>query len=766
MLGAGALAAADFVVGAGLTAVAADPSDRIIYDSVSGGLFYDKDGNGATVAVRFATLTGAPAISATDFIIGDSAVKQTGFSSVDASGMAGFGVEVIAATGTNILVGSDQDDVFLYVAPVNIPLDVVIGGGGNDVIRFTSVTAGQILVVPVSVNVEEIQIADAAGLTTGVTKLSLNAKAEKTAVSLVGNDGANALTGGFGADTLNGNAGADTLTGGAGNDVYLVDAAADWSLLDQIIDTPLVADVDDRIAFSSTMAGATLLLGAGVKGVEAIYLSDTDFDLSGTTDLIVNATASSKGFTFYGNAGADTLSGGKFNDTFVVKVDGGPIATIDAGGVAATEANTLKLIGTAPSPVQINLAAVAGADQLPNLVLPNDTTSQSDFRNVDAKELGSQGVVVTLAQLNATAPLANKIVGSSQADIFAALTNLALTGDSIDGGGGNDILRFALAAASTMASANTLNVVNANVTNVETVDIGNLLANLNLYAGALTKGIHLIGNDGFNLLTGGLGDDTINGNADDTLTGIGDTLRGGAGNDVFEVDSGADWSLKDTIDGGAGDDVLRFITIVNNETLVLTDRMINIESVRITDADGETTALTTSSIDGHLVTKSLKLFGNDGDNMLQGGKAGDRIEGGKGTDTIVGGLGSDTIALSIEDFVPLTSNFDQVNAGSNASIGSEKNLLVLIGDATGKSIEIDLGASDQIGGDGFFSDSMSQQTGFWNVDGTPLTGDGRTYGITVLGSARPESMRRRGRQHRRRRSGRRIRHQQPGRSDG
>lgn len=46
-----------------------DADDFILYDTDSGALFYDADGNGAGAAVRFATLTGAPVISSGDFFV-------------------------------------------------------------------------------------------------------------------------------------------------------------------------------------------------------------------------------------------------------------------------------------------------------------------------------------------------------------------------------------------------------------------------------------------------------------------------------------------------------------------------------------------------------------------------------------------------------------------------------------------------------------------------------------------------------------------------
>jgi hypothetical protein len=64
-LSTGVLSADAFHVGA----AAADADDRIIYDSYSGGLFYDADGNGAGLAVQFATLHEALPLVSSDFQI-------------------------------------------------------------------------------------------------------------------------------------------------------------------------------------------------------------------------------------------------------------------------------------------------------------------------------------------------------------------------------------------------------------------------------------------------------------------------------------------------------------------------------------------------------------------------------------------------------------------------------------------------------------------------------------------------------------------------
>ncbi|HTU11240.1 MAG TPA: calcium-binding protein [Allosphingosinicella sp.] len=61
----GALSPNAFVTGN----AAADGTDRIVYNNATGQLFYDADGAGGAAAILFATLQGAPALTATDFLV-------------------------------------------------------------------------------------------------------------------------------------------------------------------------------------------------------------------------------------------------------------------------------------------------------------------------------------------------------------------------------------------------------------------------------------------------------------------------------------------------------------------------------------------------------------------------------------------------------------------------------------------------------------------------------------------------------------------------
>ena len=62
-------AAAAFFKGSGATA-AQDASDRIIYDTATGDLYYDSDGINGAAAIKFATLDNIPLnLSAGDFLV-------------------------------------------------------------------------------------------------------------------------------------------------------------------------------------------------------------------------------------------------------------------------------------------------------------------------------------------------------------------------------------------------------------------------------------------------------------------------------------------------------------------------------------------------------------------------------------------------------------------------------------------------------------------------------------------------------------------------
>jgi Ca2+-binding RTX toxin-like protein len=111
--------------------------------------------------------------------------------------------------------------------------------------------------------------------------------------TLLGGEGDDSLVGGAGNDTLNGGPGQDTLAGGGGNDTYLIHDVNDVIVEDP---DPLVGGIDTALVFAP---GYTLGSNVGVEVLQAAV--DTGVALTG------NALAN----TIIGGKGNDTLDGGK-----------------------------------------------------------------------------------------------------------------------------------------------------------------------------------------------------------------------------------------------------------------------------------------------------------------------------------------------------------------------------------------------------------------------------------------------------------------------
>lgn len=114
---------ARFAAGPGFTS-GRDASDRFIYDSSSGNLYFDADGSGAGPSRLVASLQGAPALAATDMqVIGLG------------------GAEIIGGVEPDYLAGTPHDDTIAG----GLGADTLEGGSGAD--RFL-VTAGDVIVYP------------------------------------------------------------------------------------------------------------------------------------------------------------------------------------------------------------------------------------------------------------------------------------------------------------------------------------------------------------------------------------------------------------------------------------------------------------------------------------------------------------------------------------------------------------------------------------------------------------------------------------------
>src|SRR5262249_25599989 len=114
---------ARFTAGAGLTS-GQDASDRLIYNTTTGQLFYDADGNGAGASQLVSTLQGAPALAATDIVV---------------TGQSGSGT-IQGTEGNDTLTGTPGNDTIDGLAGNDLirgldGADSLIGGAGNDTLE-------------------------------------------------------------------------------------------------------------------------------------------------------------------------------------------------------------------------------------------------------------------------------------------------------------------------------------------------------------------------------------------------------------------------------------------------------------------------------------------------------------------------------------------------------------------------------------------------------------------------------------------------------
>ena len=465
--------------------------------------------------------------------------------------------------------------------------------------------------------------------------------------------GANDVLRGLGGnDLLDGGTGADRMEGGGGNDSFLVDQAGD-------VVVELGGEGDDRV-----YASVSYTLAAGVS-VETL---STDWNAgTGAIDLTGNELAN----MIIGNAGANVLSGGAGDDV----LDGKAGNDILYGGanddtLHGSEGNDILHGGAGTN----YLAGGAGDDQYvvdsaTDIVV--ELAGQGNDRiyaSISYRLAAGVSVEILSTDFNAgTAAidltgnaLANTLYGNDGANVL----NGGGGADFMDGKGGDDLYVVdhagdAVAEAAgggtdrLFASVSYALTAGAWVETLSTMDHAGTAA-INLTGNELANTI--FGNAGANLLTGGAGNDLLDGKAgndilsgganDDTLYGregndqlFGGSgtnyLAGGAGDDLYFIDSAADFVVEAA---GQGNDRIH----ASVSYILRTGVSVEILS---TDFNAGTAAI---NLTGNELANTLYgnaganiLLGGGGDDLLEGRDGNDRLHGGTGTNLLVGGLGDD-----------------------------------------------------------------------------------------------------------------------------
>ncbi|WP_210397906.1 calcium-binding protein [Motiliproteus sediminis] len=524
---------------------------------------------------------------------------------------------------------SDRIVLDADVAPGDVSLlrensDLILSiNGTTDTLRMQNWFSGT------NYRIEELSFGD--GLTIKLSDIHLGTAGDDQLTGsdadsvLFGNAGNDLITGNAGNDFISGGEGSDEMVGGSGDDTYVVDNASD-----QVIELPNEGNdtVYSSISYTLTDNVENLVLtGANVLDGTGNQLSNK---LTGNSAANVLRGAAGDD-VIDGGAGDDTLEGGLGNDTYLFGPGSGQDTVIESD----VSAGNIDIVRVAEGLEASDLLIYRVGDDLTlNIKGTDDTMTISGWFTDSAHQIEriefANGDFIDAAEM-ATAKAA--IIGTAN-------------GDVLYGTSGDDIIR-GLSGNDSIYGQN----------GADLLDGGD--GNDNLQGG-----------NGDDVLLGGAGDDSLYGqNGADIIDGGAgnDYLRGDGGNDIYHFGRGAgqdriydnDWAAGNTdrivldADVAPADvSLLRdnndLILSINGTTDTL--RMQNwfsgtnyrIEEVSFADGTVWDAALLNDTASVPVGTENGdNLYGDSGDNTIQGLGGNDNLYGFAGNDTLEGGAGND-----------------------------------------------------------------------------------------------------------------------------
>lgn len=368
-----------------------------------------------------------------------------------------------------------------------------------------------------------------------------------------------------------------------------------------------------------------------------------------------------------GGAGTDTLivsTGGTFNLSLAADQSVGDAAVVT--GFDAIDASTstadVSLTGNGGGN---NLAGGSGNDTLYGLAGNDKLTGNAGNDYLD----GGIG--------------ADKLYGGDGNDTFVYdATDLLVSGST-----GNDTLIVSTGGVFDLSAADQSLGDTAVVTGINYVD-----------ASTSSAAISITGADTTNVLTGGLGNDSLFGlGGNDKLTGGegNDFIDGGIGADKLYGNNGNDSIVYDAADysesGSAGFDTL-IVKTGGTFDLSAADQSVGDTAV-VTGFDAVDASVSTVSVQLTGSSSSNTLIGGSGADVINGMGSNDTIDGGAGADSLYGDIGNDRLVYDASDVV--------IDGGANTD-----TLAV----STGGNFDLS-SATDQSIGD------VAVVTGLENIDG-------------------------------------------------
>jgi Ca2+-binding RTX toxin-like protein len=452
----------------------------------------------------------------------------------------------------------------------------------------------------------------------------------------------------------------ETLTGGSGDDSFIISGAAQgWLQGGAGNDTfyftgsgSLIGGLDggtgtNTLDYSAYTGGAVVVNlaqntaangGREYRIDNILYFlgSPAEDEIIGfdqDTVFVITGPGSGKVDDAFFFSGVENLTGGSGNDTFAFVGNGSIAGSIDGAGGH----NTLDYSAYTAGGIQVSLGTTGGtgtASALGGLFANisvllgssgNDALKSSDIGSVftlTGAETGNVDGILSFRSIEI-------LTGGSASDTFILQDGVIYSGQ-IDGGAGEDTLDLSAYATALSVTLTTLG------------SLDGFNGSLNSLSGGFRNLDRLLGS-GSDTLIGTNFDSVFDLSAGEYLSG-GHTLaysgfgllKGGSGNDIFVLDSAAEFNGR--IDGGNGSDTLDYRQYGAQVTVDL--------------SQGSATAVSggalesVSGIENVLgsLTHNNTLIGNNEDNTLAGGTGDDEISGLGGNDTLSGGGGTDTLA--------------------------------------------------------------------------------------------------------------------------
>jgi Ca2+-binding RTX toxin-like protein len=616
-----------------------DADDRIVYNSTTGQLFYDADGNGAGAAQLIATITNHSALAPTDIWVfgtptptpagtingtegNDSLVGTSGNDTIN-----GFGGNdtLNGAEGADRLNGGDGNDVMVGGPRTDGAADTLDGGLGDD---------------QYEVYFGDVIVADAGGVDWVIagTSWTLGAGLDNLRVGGVDADAADAI--GNELDNIIDGSGLDhygIIDGGAGNDLILGGQRT-------VTRSALFGGDGNDTIRAQSVPGDSIFGGTGNDSIVGYdgFRETAQFDTidGGTGNDTIDATGTFVFSSAPGAANADTL----------VHFDSGR-DTIQLDASVMSALGTSGRLSTSDPRFYAAPGASSGHDVDDRIIY--DTSSGRLWYDRDgsvgeapqliatlqgAPSLAATDIVVANGSGGTGGSVINgtegddSLVGTAGNDTINAFGgNDTLDGgpgaDQLNGGTGND--RYIVTAGDTVSDPSGVDtLVHAYTTSdpgatlPDGIENGILIGSFE-NMGDNTPGPFLVGNSLDNVLRD---DAQISGLFIDLDGGAGnDTLIGGQGTDRFRFEAGGGNYGNDVVQGSAGSfDMLYFGTATTGVTADI--------------ATGTASGGGTGSIS---FTNITTVIGGAGADMLIGGDATNRLYAGAGNDTLIGGASND-----------------------------------------------------------------------------------------------------------------------------